>query len=91
MWDIAISADPQQTYMYVGDGENELIHVLKRDTLEELTAVGDGGRGARWRGVSDRWAVVGEHGPRVRGENPEGGMLGPAAPANPAGRRSSNH
>lgn len=44
VWDIAFSADPQQTYMYVGDGENELIHVLKRDTLEELTAFGDGGR-----------------------------------------------
>jgi DNA-binding beta-propeller fold protein YncE len=44
VWDIAFSADPQQTYMYVGDGENELIHVLQRDTLEELTAFGDGGR-----------------------------------------------
>lgn len=44
VWDIAFSGDPQQTYMYVGDGENELIHILKRDTLEELTAFGDGGR-----------------------------------------------
>jgi hypothetical protein len=44
VWDIAFSADPRQTYLYVGDGENELIHVLRRDTLEELTAFGDGGR-----------------------------------------------
>jgi len=44
VWDIAFSADPQQTYLYVGDGENELIHILRRDTLEELTAFGDGGR-----------------------------------------------
>jgi DNA-binding beta-propeller fold protein YncE len=44
VWDIAFSADPQQTFMYVGDGENELIHILRRDTLEELTAFGDGGR-----------------------------------------------
>lgn len=44
VWDIAFSADPQQTYMYVGDGENELVHILRRDTLEELTAFGDGGR-----------------------------------------------
>ncbi len=44
VWDIAFSADPAQTYLYVGDGENELIHVLRRDTLEELTAFGDGGR-----------------------------------------------
>ena len=33
-----------QTYLYVGDGENELVHILRRDTLEELTAFGDGGR-----------------------------------------------
>jgi DNA-binding beta-propeller fold protein YncE len=44
VWDIAFSADPQQTYLYIGDGENELIHILRRDTLEELTAFGDGGR-----------------------------------------------
>jgi hypothetical protein len=44
VWDITFSADPQQTYLYVGDGENELIHILRRDTLEELTAFGDGGR-----------------------------------------------
>ena len=28
----------------MGDGENELVHILRRDTLEELTAFGDGGR-----------------------------------------------
>jgi hypothetical protein len=44
VWDLAFSADPQQTYLYVGDGENELVHILRRDTLEELTAFGDGGR-----------------------------------------------
>jgi hypothetical protein len=44
VWDLAFSADPRQTYLYVGDGENELIHILRRDTLEELTAFGDGGR-----------------------------------------------
>lgn len=44
VWDLAFSADPRQEYLYVGDGENELIHILRRDTLEELTAFGDGGR-----------------------------------------------
>ena len=44
VWDIAFSADAAQTYLYVGDGENELVHILRRDTLEELTAFGDGGR-----------------------------------------------
>jgi DNA-binding beta-propeller fold protein YncE len=44
VWDIAFSSDPEQTFMYVADGENMLIHILRRDTLEELTAFGDGGR-----------------------------------------------
>jgi hypothetical protein len=44
VWDLAFSADPAQSYLYVGDGENERIHVLRRETLEELTSFGDGGR-----------------------------------------------
>ena len=44
VWDVAFSRDPQQTYLYVADGRNMKIHVLRRDTLEELTSFGDGGR-----------------------------------------------
>jgi DNA-binding beta-propeller fold protein YncE len=44
VWDVAFSKDPQQTYIYVADGRNMKIRVLRRDTLEELTAFGDGGR-----------------------------------------------
>jgi DNA-binding beta-propeller fold protein YncE len=43
-WDIAFSKDPQQKYVFLADGSNEKIHVLLRDTLEELTNFGDGGR-----------------------------------------------
>ena len=43
-WDLAFSRDPQQTYLYVADGLNMRVHVLRRDTLEELTSFGDGGR-----------------------------------------------
>jgi DNA-binding beta-propeller fold protein YncE len=43
-WDLAFSRDPQQTYLYVADGLNMKVHVLRRDTLEELTSFGDGGR-----------------------------------------------
>ena len=43
-WDLAFSADLQQTYLYVADGLNMKVHVLRRDTLEELTSFGDGGR-----------------------------------------------
>ena len=44
VWDLAFSKDAQQTYLFVADGRNQKIHVLRRDTLEELTAFGDGGR-----------------------------------------------
>ena len=43
-WDLAFSRDPEQTYLYVADGLNMKVHVLLRDTLEELTSFGDGGR-----------------------------------------------
>ena len=43
-WDVAFSRDPQQTYIYLADGLNMKIRVLRRDTLEELTTFGDGGR-----------------------------------------------
>jgi DNA-binding beta-propeller fold protein YncE len=44
VWDVAFSKDPAQTFLYVADGLNEKIRVLRRDTLEELTTFGDGGR-----------------------------------------------
>jgi DNA-binding beta-propeller fold protein YncE len=43
-FDVALSRDPQQRYLYVADGSNMKIHVLQRDTLEILTSFGDGGR-----------------------------------------------
>jgi hypothetical protein len=44
VWDIAFSKDPQQTYIYIADGLNMQVRVIRRDTLEELTSFGDGGR-----------------------------------------------
>jgi DNA-binding beta-propeller fold protein YncE len=44
VWDLAFSTDPQQMYVYVADGENDKVHILRRDTLEVLTSFGDGGR-----------------------------------------------
>ena len=44
VFDIALSKDPQQKYIYVADGSNMKIHVLQRDTLDTLTTFGDGGR-----------------------------------------------
>ena len=44
VWDIAFSRDPQQRFLYVADGRNMKIHILDRQSLEVLTAFGDGGR-----------------------------------------------
>lgn len=44
VFDIALSKDPEQKYIYVADGSNMKVHVLLRDTLEVLTTFGDGGR-----------------------------------------------
>ncbi len=44
VWDIAFSRDADQKYLFLADGKNERVYVLLRDTLEILTAFGDGGR-----------------------------------------------
>lgn len=44
VWDMTFSRDPQQTYIYMANGVNQQIHILRRDTLEVLTTFGDGGR-----------------------------------------------
>jgi len=44
VWDVAFSKDPQQTYIFLADGRNMKVRVLRRETLEELTSFGDGGR-----------------------------------------------
>jgi hypothetical protein len=43
-WDIAFSRDPQQTYIFMADGTNEKVRIVLRDTLQEITNFGDGGR-----------------------------------------------
>jgi hypothetical protein len=43
-FDVALSRDPQEKFVYIADGSNMKVHVLQRDTLEVLTTFGDGGR-----------------------------------------------
>ena len=43
-WDLAFSRDPEQRFIYLADGSNKKVHILDRETLEVLTAFGDGGR-----------------------------------------------
>ena len=44
VWDLAFSPDPGQTFIYVADGMNERVHVLRREGLEYIYNFGDGGR-----------------------------------------------
>lgn len=44
VWDVAFSKDPEQRFIFLADGQNERVRIVLRDTLEELTAFGDGGR-----------------------------------------------
>ncbi len=46
VFDIALSRDAKQKYLYVADGSNMKVHVLDRETLQVLTSFGDGGRQA---------------------------------------------
>ena len=44
VWDIAFSHDPQQRFLYVADGHDKKIFILRRDTLEVVSSFGAGGR-----------------------------------------------
>jgi DNA-binding beta-propeller fold protein YncE len=44
VWDVSFSHDPQQRHLYVADGQDQKIFVLRRDTLEVASSFGGGGR-----------------------------------------------
>ena len=44
VFDIAFSPDPEQEFLYVADGANHQVHILRRDDLEVLGSFGHGGR-----------------------------------------------
>ncbi|MEA2938874.1 MAG: hypothetical protein QOC56_2378, partial [Alphaproteobacteria bacterium] len=44
VWDIAFSKDPAQRFILMADGMNNRVRIISRDTLEEITSFGDGGR-----------------------------------------------
>jgi DNA-binding beta-propeller fold protein YncE len=44
VWDIALSRDPQQRFLYVADGHDQKVFIVRRDTLETVGSFGDGGR-----------------------------------------------
>lgn len=44
VWDLALSADPQQRFLFVADGHDQKVFILRRDTLEVVGSFGGGGR-----------------------------------------------
>jgi DNA-binding beta-propeller fold protein YncE len=46
-WDIALSTDPAQTFLFLADGGNHRVHTLRRESLE---VVGTFGHRGRWGG-----------------------------------------
>ena len=46
VWDIVFSTDPAQKYLIINDGTNQQVWVLRRDTLEVVSAFGRAGHQA---------------------------------------------
>jgi DNA-binding beta-propeller fold protein YncE len=44
VWDLAFSRDPQQRFLFVADGHDQRVFILRRDTLETVGSFGGGGR-----------------------------------------------
>ena len=46
VWDIALSNDLEQKYLFVADGTNNEIHIVRRENGEKLGSFGPAGRAA---------------------------------------------
>jgi DNA-binding beta-propeller fold protein YncE len=46
VWDVVFSNDPAQTYLLINDGTNQQIWIVRRDTLQVVSAFGSAGRWA---------------------------------------------
>ena len=46
VWDIGFSIDPDQTFLFVPDGTNQRVRILRRDTLDVVSVFGSAGRWA---------------------------------------------
>lgn len=43
-WDLDFSPDEDQTWIYLADGQNMKVYVIRRETMEVVYSFGDGGR-----------------------------------------------
>ena len=46
VWDIDLSTDEEQTFLYVADGNSQVVWILRRNDMEVLDSFGRRGRGA---------------------------------------------
>jgi DNA-binding beta-propeller fold protein YncE len=46
VWDVGFSIDPQQAFLFINDGTNQLVYVIDRQTLEIVSTFGGAGRWA---------------------------------------------
>jgi len=71
VWDIALSSDAQQRYLFVADGQEHTVFVLDRSSLATLGSIGTGGRiPGRFMGVGS--VAVDSRGNLFTGETFEG-------------------
>jgi DNA-binding beta-propeller fold protein YncE len=74
VWDIAFSHDPQQRFLYVADGHDKKVFILRRESLEVVSSFGAGGRmPGQFYGVGS--IAVDSKGNIYTGENYEGKRL----------------
>ncbi len=71
VWDVAFSSDAAQQTVYVANGQEQTVHVLRRDTLAQVGTIGSGGR---WPGYffGVGAVAVSAQGHVVTGENLQG-------------------
>lgn len=71
VWDIAFSSDAAQQFVYVANGTEQTVHVLRRDTLAQVGTIGSGGR---WPGTFFGVGSLGvtSQGHLITGENLQG-------------------
>ncbi len=71
VWDIGFSTDAAQTFLVVNDGTNQQVYILRRDTLDVVSAFGQAGR---WAGqfYGAHVLAVGSKGDVFIGETYEG-------------------
>ena len=43
-WDVAFSTDPEQRWIFLADGRNQRLRVIERESMEQVTTFGQGGR-----------------------------------------------